>query len=90
MCLRISQHINTLFAIVPKYCWQTPGKQVSAGIGELHVDFVVSINRSGSTFPTYISEQCAEFINLNRSGKLEMGTNVFFTVTKIYNHTIYR
>ena len=90
MCLRISQHINILFAIVPTYCWQTPEIQVSAGIGEMHVEFVVSFNRSGSTFPTYISKQCAYFISQHRSGKLEMGTNVCFTVTKIYNHTIYR
>ena len=82
MCLRISQHINTLFAIVPTYCWQTPEIQFLAFIGEIHMEFVVSISRSGSTFPTYISKQCANFISLNTGGKLEMGTNVCFTVTK--------
>ena len=77
-------HSFPFTAVAPTYyCWQTSEVHVSVGIGEMHVEFMVSINQTGSTFPSNSSDQCAtfKFTRQNRTGKLEVVTNVCVTVT---------
>ena len=64
-----------ILTAVPTYCWQpTNATTVLVGVGDGSEPFVVSLSRSVSRYPSYLSQQCARFrINVNGSfsGKLE-------------------
>ena len=73
----------SLFSItaVPTYCWVELTSKEKVPVKEMPVEFEVSINRSGSTYPNYISKQCA-IANINGSnGKLKMSINALHDIS---------
>lgn len=83
MTVVIFNYCSLSFNTVPVYCWKAADIMLHVNIEELSSKFQVSINRSGPTYPSYISQQCAMFsiIGNSSSCKLDMDTNELHTMT---------
>ena len=88
LCFSNLATLPPFFISVPTYCWQTGQTRVKVAVGQTFAPVLVSVSRSGSAYPSYISEQCASFrIRDDFRCKLEMDSmqsDMYFYIKHMY------